>query len=67
MGKKNWAKPLQHPEAEHSLFENYSLSSFIYHPKIIGDILKTGQKPKASVLVRSYMINDNENEAEYEK
>ena len=31
------------------------------------DILKNVQKTSASVLMRLYMINDNENEAENEK
>ena len=36
----NQAKAKQHPEAELLLFENYSLSSFMYHPKITADIKK---------------------------
>ena len=56
---------MQHPEAELSL----KIICFLhlrYHPKIIADILKTVQKPSASVLMRLY-INDSGNEAEYEK
>ena len=51
---KNLAKAKQHPEAEHSLFENYSLFHPRYHPKIIGDILINVQKASASVLMALY-------------
>ena len=36
--KKNQAKAKQHPDTELLLFENYSLSSSRYYPKIIEDI-----------------------------
>ena len=38
MTKKNQAKAKQHPDTELLLFENYSLSSSRYYPKIIEDI-----------------------------
>ena len=46
---KNHAKAKKH--AELWLFENYSLSHPLYHPKIIGDFLKNIQKTNASVLM----------------
>ena len=47
------------------LFKNYSLSSSLYHPKIIGDILKNVRKTSLSVL-RILYINGHENEAKNE-
>ena len=57
----------QHPEAEHFLFENYSLSSStLSSKKIIGDILKNVQK-QVCLFKRGYMRNDSKNEVENEK
>ena len=60
-----------HPEADLLLFESYLLFYLRYHPKIIGGILKNEQKTSTSVydymVIRGYIINDNENEAGNEK
>ena len=60
---KNQAKAKENSEAELLWFENFSLSS--YHPKIIGNILKS--IPKASLFKWDYVTNGNENETENEK
>ena len=44
-------------------FENYSLSSPRYHPKII-DVLKNVKKTSASVLIK---LHENKNETENKK
>ena len=57
IGKKNWAKAKQHPEAELLLFENYLLSSSTLSSKNVGHILKNVQKSKcvySSILMRLY-------------
>ena len=38
----------------------------LYHPKIIGDVLKNVQK-QVRLFKSGYMINDNENKVEIEK
>ena len=47
---KKQAKGKQNPEAELLLFENYTLSSLCYHPKLIPDILRNMQKNKCVCL-----------------
>ena len=47
---KNQANAKQHPEAEHLLFENHSLSSLRHHPEIMGDILTKSTKNKCDCL-----------------
>ena len=43
---KNQTNAKQHPNTGFLLFENYSLSSSRFYPKIIGHILKNKQKNK---------------------
>ena len=61
------AKAKQHAEAELWLLENYGVSSSTLSSKDSRSYSKKMCKKQVRLFKWGYMINDNENEAEYEK
>ena len=64
---KNYAKTKQHPEAELSLFENYSLFSSTLSSKNNRRHTKKCTKKQMRIFRWCCMINNNENEVENKK